>query len=135
MAVRAHRLISLHKRALTWSSVAGVVVRSELREKADGDGTSYQAELVCTYSANGHGYTTARHTEGMSFSQPEQSARTLVAAFPVGKAVEVRINPEDAADGVLITGKPEQMVVIRRAGLAALACGICLAVYILLRGP
>lgn len=121
MAVRAHRLISLHQRVLTWPSVPGVVVRSELREKTDGDGTSYRAELVCTYSAGGHRYTSARHTEGMSFSQPEQSARTLVAAFPVGKTVEVRVNPEGAADGVLITGKPEHMVVIRSGGLAALA--------------
>lgn len=135
MAIRAHRLISLHQRVLTWPSVPGVVVRSELREKADGDGTSYRADLACSYSADGHVYTTTRHTEGMSFSQPEQSARALVAAFPLGRSVEIRIDPADVADGVLITGKPEHMVVIRRIGLAALVAGICLAVYTLLRGP
>jgi hypothetical protein len=71
----------------------------------------------------------------MNFSQPEQSARTLVAAFPIGRTVEIRVKPEDVADGVLITGKPEHMVVIRRIGLAALVAGICLAVYTLIRGP
>lgn len=134
MAVRAHRLISLHQRVLAWPSVPGVVVRSELREKTDGDGTSYRAELACTYSAGGHRYITTRHTEGMSFSQPEQSARTLLAAFPVGRSVEIRIDPADLANGLLITGKPEHMVVIRRIGIAALVAGICLAVYTLLRG-
>lgn len=135
MAVRAHRLISLHQRVLTWPSVPGVVVRSELREKIDSEGTSYRVELVCTYSAGGQRCTTTRHTEGMSLSQPEQSARTLVAAFPVGRTVEIRVNPQDVADGVLITGKPEHMVVIRRIGLTALVAGICLAFYTLLRGP
>lgn len=135
MAVRAHRLISLHQRVLAWPSVPGVVVRSELHEMTDGDGTSYRVELVCTYSAGGQRCTTTRHTEGMSFSQPEQSARALVAAFPLGRSVEIRIDPADVADGVLITGKPEHMVVIRRIGLAALVAGICLAVYTLLRGP
>ncbi len=135
LTVRANRLISLHQRVLTWPSVPGVVVRSDLREKTDGDGTSYRAELTCTYATDGRRYTTARHTEGMSFSQPEQSARTLVAAFPTGRTVEIRVNPEDVADGVLVTGKPEHMVVIRRIGLAALVAGICLAVYTLIRGP
>ena len=135
MAVRAHRLISLHQRVLAWPSVPGVVVRSKLREKTDGEGTSYRAELACTYSAGGQRCTTTRHTEGMSFSQPEQSARALVAAFPAGRTVEIRVNPQDVAEGVLVTGKPEHMVVIRRAGLAAFAGGICLAIYTLLRGP
>lgn len=135
IAVRAHRVVALHQRVMTWPSVPGVVVRSELREKTDGDGTSYRADLACTYSAGDRRFTTARHTEGMSFSQPAQSARALVVAFPVGRIVEIRIDPTDAADGVLITGRPEHMVVIRRVGLAALVGGICLAVYALLRGP
>ena len=111
------------------------MVRSELREKTDGDGTSYRADLTCTYSAGGQRFTTARHTEGMQFSRPEQSARALVAAFPVGRVVEIRIDPADVAEGVLVTGKPEHMVVIRRVGLAALVGGIFLAVYSLLHGP
>lgn len=134
MAVRAHRLISLHQRVLRWPSVQGVVVRSELREKSDGDGTSYRADLACTYSAGGQRFTTDRHTEGMNFSQPAQSARALVASFPVGTAVEIHIDPADVAGGVLITGKPQHMVVIRRVGLATLVGGIVLIVYALLRG-
>jgi hypothetical protein len=43
LTVRANRLISLHQRVLTWPSVPGVVVRSDLREKTEGDGTSYRA--------------------------------------------------------------------------------------------
>lgn len=135
VAVRAHRLLALHQRVLTWPSVPGVVVRSELREKTDGDGTSYRADLACTYSAGGQQFTTARHTQGMQFSQPEQSARALIAAFPVGRVVEIRIDPADGAEGVLITGKLEHLVVIRRVGLAALVGGILLAVYTLLRAP
>lgn len=129
MTVRAHRLIALHRRVLRWPSVPGIVVRSELREKTDGDGTSYRTDLACSYSIGGHRFTTTRHTEGMSFSQPEQSARSLVAAFPVGKSVEIRVDPADATDGVLVTSKPEHMVVLRRVGLAALAGGICLAIF------
>jgi Protein of unknown function (DUF3592) len=135
IAVRAHRLISLHQRVMAWPTVPGVVVRSELREKTDGDGTSYRADLACTYSAGGQRFTTARHTDGMQFSRPEQSARALVAAFPVGRVVDIRIDPADVAEGVLVTGKPEHMVVIHRVGLAALVGGIFLAVYALLRGP
>lgn len=134
MAVRAHRLISLHRRALAWPSVPGVVVRSELREKSDGDGISYRADLACTYSVGGQQCTTTCHTEGMSFSQVEQSARGLVAAFPVGRTVEIRLDPADGAHGVLITGQPEHMLVIRRVGLAALAGGIFLVAHTLLVG-
>jgi hypothetical protein len=131
---KASRLLSLHRSAVTWPMVPGVVVRSELSENTDGDGTSYRAELTCSYSAGGRPYTTSRHTEGMTFSQPEQSARALVSAFPVGKAIKISVNPSNASVGVLITGKPEHMVVIRRVGIAALVVGISLGLYGVLRG-
>jgi hypothetical protein len=57
-----------------------------------------------------------------------------VSSFPVGKAVEISIDPSNASVGVLVTGKPEHMVVIRRVGLAALVGGICLGLYGILRG-
>lgn len=113
----------------------GVVVRSELREQTDGDGSSFRADLACTYASGGERFTTARHTEGMHFSQPEQSARALVAAFAVGTAVEIRVNPADVAEGVLVTGRPEHMVVIRRVGLASFVGGTFLAVLAFLGGP
>jgi|688.fasta_scaffold15086_13 hypothetical protein len=130
----ASRALSLHTAAMSWPAVPGVVTRSELSERTDGDGTSYRAELTCSYSTGGHRYTTSRHTEGRTFSQPEQSARALVSAFPVGKAVEIRIDPLNASGGVLVTGKPVHMVVVHRVGVAALVAGICLGIYGLLRG-
>ncbi len=130
---KANSLLLLHDSAMRWPRVAGVVVRSELREVSDSDGTSYRAELACTYSVGGKQFTTSRHTEGMTFAQPEQSARALVAAFPVGKAVEISVDSSDAGAGVLNTGKPQHMVVIRRVGIAAVLAGIALGAYGILR--
>jgi Protein of unknown function (DUF3592) len=130
---KANTMLRLHNSAMSWPKVAGIIVRSELHEDSDGDGTSYRAELTCQYSAGGKQYTTSRHTEGMSFAQPEQSARALVSAFPVGKAVEVSIDPSNAETGVLNTGKPQQMVVIQRIGFAAVLAGICLGAYGIIR--
>ena len=130
---KSNSLLLLHESSILWSRVAGVVVRSELREDTDSDGTSYRAELACTYSVGGRQYTTSRHTEGMTFAQPEQSARALVSAFPVGKAVEISIDSSDAEVGVLNTGKPQHMVVIRRVGIAAVLAGIALGAYGILR--
>jgi hypothetical protein len=130
---RASRSLSLHKSALSWPRVPGVVVRSELRESTDSDGTSYRANLTCSYSSGGKSYTTSTHTEGMTFTQPEKSARALVSAFPVGKTVQISVNPSDVDTGVLITGKPEHMVVIRRAGVAAVVAGVVLLALGLLR--
>jgi hypothetical protein len=69
----------------------------------------------------------------MTFTQPEKSARALVSAFPVGKTVQISVNPSDVDTGVLITGKPEHMVVIRRAGVAAVVAGVVLLALGLLR--
>lgn len=135
MTFRAHRSISLHERARSWPGVPGVVVRSVLRETTDGDGTSYRADISCSYSAGGHTYSTSRHSDNTSISQPEASARALIAAFPVGQIVEIRVDPSDAANGVLLSGKPRHMVVIRRVGLAALAGGLFLVLHGALRGP
>lgn len=131
----ASRSLSLYRSASTWPTVPGVVVRSELRETTDSDGTSYRVELDCSYAAGGNVYTTSRHTDGLRFSEPEQSARALVSAFPVGKAVAISVDPSNDALGVLITGRPEHQVVIRRVGVVAVLAGICLGVYGILRGP
>lgn len=130
---KANSLLMLHDSSMSWPKVAGIVVRSGLREETDGDGTSYRAELTCTYSVEGKQYTTSRHTEGMTFAEPEQSARALVSAFPAGKAVEISIDPSNAEAGVLNTGKPQHMVVIRRVGIAAVLVGLTLAAYGVLR--
>lgn len=130
---KANAALRLHDSVQSWPKVAGVVVRSELREDTDSDGTSYRAELTCSYWVGGMQYTTSRHTEGMSFAQPEQSARALIAALPAGQAVEICIDPAHAEAGVLDTGMPQHMVVFRRVGFAAVLAGIALGAYGLLR--
>jgi hypothetical protein len=123
---KANRLLSLYENATSWSKVPGVVGRSELLASTDGDGTSYRALLTCSYSVGNFRYTTSRHTEGMTFAQPERSARALVSDLPVGKPVQVSVDPSDAGAGVLITGKPEDMIVSRRIGHACVIAGVLL---------
>jgi len=127
--VRAARALALYDRACTWSTAPGVVVRSELREDTDGDGTSYRAEIACSYTVAGAQYTTSQHTEGRTFEHPEESARALLSAFPVGKSVELRLDPSAPQCAILITGMPQHMVVIRRVGYAAVLAGIGLVLY------
>ncbi|WP_088287456.1 DUF3592 domain-containing protein [Ideonella sp. A 288] len=130
---KANASLRLHDGARHWPTVPGVVVGSELCEDTDSDGTSYRALITCTYAVGSTQHTTSRHTEGMTFAQPEHSARALVAAFPVGKAVEISVDPSRDDAGVLNTGQPQHMVVIRRVGLAAVVAGIALGTYGLLR--
>jgi len=94
---RANALRSLHKRVTSWPTVPGIVVCSELHEDTDADGTSFRVEIVCMYEAAGKTYFTSRHTYGRTFAQPEQSAKALVSAFPVGRTVSICIDPADTA--------------------------------------
>lgn len=131
--VRARRALALFEHAAHWETVTGVVVRSELKEQTDSDGTSYHAEIHCSYTVANTKYTTSRHTEGGTFEQPEQSARALISAFPVGKPVELKLDPSDPQHAILDSGMPQHMVIIQRVGYVAVLAGICLTIYGLLR--
>jgi len=127
--VRARRVLALFERAACWGTVPGVVVRSELKEETNGDGTSFRAEIHCSYTVGDTNYTCSRHTEGGTFERPDQSARTLVSTFPVGKPVELKVDPSDPRNALLNTGVPQHMVVIQRVGYVAVLAGICLTIY------
>ncbi|PKN83214.1 MAG: hypothetical protein CVU47_00335 [Chloroflexi bacterium HGW-Chloroflexi-9] len=126
---KANSLLSLHRSITSWPTVPGIVVRSELHEDTDADGASFRVEISCSYVAEGNTCFTSRHTDGRSFAHPEQSAKALVSAFPVGRSVLISVDPANAAMAVLNTGKPQYAVVIQRIGMVALAAGIGLAAY------
>ncbi|MCA8985998.1 MAG: DUF3592 domain-containing protein [Planctomycetaceae bacterium] len=94
------------KASVAWPHVTGEVKSSEVISKRDSEhGTSYQAEILYSYSIEGEEFENNRVAYGANWSSNKPSgARKTVKQFPVGKEVEVYYNPDDPYDSTLTTG-------------------------------
>lgn len=122
---RAHQQIRLAKQVMSWKTVTGVVVRSQIRVESDAEGDTYTPEITCSYDIDGRSYRSSRHTLG--YPQSATSAQAVVAAFPPGQAVELRLDPQGPEVAVLITGEPERMRTLQALGAVAVLMGLGLS--------
>jgi hypothetical protein len=129
MLIRSWRTLNQHRLSLEWPTVTGTMVRSILHEETDSEGTSYRADLEFEYSVSNKVLRSTQHTGGKLFANAEECARQIVKDFPVGKSIVVHVDPRKPISGVLNTGQPHHMIVLRRIGAAALAGGLALILY------
>ena len=129
MLIRSGRKLDQYRLSLKWPTVTGKIVRSILQEETDSEGTSYRADLEFEYSVSNNVLRSTQHTGGKLFADAEECARQIVKDFPVGKSIAVHVDPHKPISGVLNTGQPHHMVVLRRIGAVALAAGLALILY------
>jgi hypothetical protein len=129
MLIRSQRTLNQYRISLEWPTVTGKIVRSTLREETDSEGTSYRADLEFEYSVSNNVLRSTQHTGGKLFADSEECARQIVKDFPVGKSIEVHVDPRKPMSGVLNTGQPQHMIVLKRIGAVALAAGLAIILY------
>jgi hypothetical protein len=54
-------------------------------------------------------------------------ARDVASTFPAGRQVEISVDPLNPESAVLITGKPNNIIVLRRVGAVTLVAGVAIA--------
>ena len=93
----------------SWPKVTGRIVRSELddfRGTLNPDDhnivTLYRPKIVYAYEYNGIKYSGETISFGAEVTANRQVfANKLIAKYPLGKVVEVHVNPQNASDAVL----------------------------------
>ena len=83
-----------------WPKVASTVTRSEVRPTS---GTYRWPHVVYAYTFNGTQYQNSKVVFGHTLGS-QQTAQALTTLFPVGRAVEVVVNPTNPAISCLIPG-------------------------------
>jgi hypothetical protein len=123
----------LHKasRAKTWPTAEGRILSSSLRERNDGEGTSYEVAILYEYFVNGRAHRSDVWRVRPGSSSFTKAATAAVERYPVGAAVTVYFNPEDPADAMLEPGKISWSLIF--GGLAFAGSGVMGFVH-LLRG-
>lgn len=120
--LRTRQQLDLAERVKSWRTVSGVVIHSRIRVESDSEGDSYEPEIACRYTIDAETYISSRHT--LAYTQSAAAAKELVAAFPPGLVVDLRVDPQAPEAAVLITGVPQQMRTLQGIGWAALLAGV-----------
>lgn len=129
MLIRSRRKLNQYRLSLEWPTVNGKIVRSTLHEETGSEGISYRADLEFEYSVSNNVLRSTQHTGGKLFEDAEECARQIVKDFPIGKSIAVHVDPRRPTSGILYTGKPQHMIVLRRIGAVALAAGLAIILY------
>ena len=115
--------VGIARASRDWPTVAGRIVRSEIRSNRGANGLpGFRAMIRYAYVVDEEEYE-GREVSGGNF--PYRSARSAnlrVAAFPVGELVTVRYSPDDPELAVLETGMSVDVLYLPvMAGLLLLA--------------
>ena len=88
-----------------WPTVRGRITESTFLETGDGEGMSFRAAIAYAYTVDGVFHTAKRVRFGdrVELPFPRTPAR-MVDAYPLGREVDVRYNPNDPAEAVLEPG-------------------------------
>jgi uncharacterized protein (TIGR03435 family) len=87
-----------------WPVTDGIVQSAELKSHSGNHGgTTYSAEVTCSYQVASRSYTGGKVSIGQMSSSLEY-ARGILNRYPVGKKVSVHYAPGDPSDAVLETG-------------------------------
>jgi hypothetical protein len=89
--------------ATGFSIAPGQVTQSKLESHAGKHGMTYSPKISYTYRANGKDYAGDRYRY-LQWSDDSANARKIVAAFPVGRKIDVFYAPGDPSQAVLKTG-------------------------------
>ena len=87
-----------------WDATPCRVIRSTVRSWSTDDGTSYQADVLYEYSANGRDWRSNRVTFFSALSSGHADARAICDRYPAGAQLTAWIDPEDPARSVLERG-------------------------------
>ena len=102
-----YSLFLIHKciKASFWPRVDGRVLRSRIIvDDSDHDGgVSYSPDITYSYCVKGMAYT-SETVYLFSLWQTKRSATFLTNKYQVNDKIEVRFNPDNPKDSVLITG-------------------------------
>ena len=93
------------KASAEWPSTEGTVTDSEVIRSQDDDGVQYKPEVLYSYQVEEEDYqqSNIRYDGNWSTNSPTYANKT-VKKYPVGKAVDVYYDPEDAFEAVLEPG-------------------------------
>ena len=124
--------------ASQWPSTSGEVVHSHIhRGKAwndvgHGNGPPlifFQGRIQYAYRVNGRRYEASRLQFGATRRLYKRTeAAVLVAAYPVGRTLNVRYNPDRPSEAVLVTGVPPLLDRVQGYCVAALALALGMAI-------
>jgi hypothetical protein len=89
--------------AISYPSISGTVLSTEIKEVSDSDGTTYAPTIEYSYSVDGVRYAGKNYRYG-TIGSSISYARSIIARFPVGTTVDVHYNPSNPSDAVLATG-------------------------------
>jgi hypothetical protein len=102
----ATRLLVKSNRAKSWPTVQGTVLDSRIRESySSGEEKSEQIYILYEYAVNGESLRSSVWRLGnVSTSSRSKIAKEILARYPIGARVMVRVNPENPKDAVLEPG-------------------------------
>jgi len=120
------------KASMGWPTTEGTVISSEVEKHRSTTGTgskrrtstTYEAEVLYEYAANGTTYSSTRVSFGGSGGSSSQ-AREIVNRYPKGKMVSVHFDPEQPDVSVLEPGVSFGCYVPIGIGVVFTVVGIC----------
>ena len=91
-------------RALSFSTVTGVISSSKMTEQSDSDGTTHGVDIRYHYEVDQHPYDGDRYRYAAGSSSDSAWAQKAVARYSEGSEVKVFYNPKDPSESVLSPG-------------------------------
>jgi hypothetical protein len=120
------------KRSAAWPRVEGRVVRSEKRVEHTDAGRLEDADIAYEYAFGGRVYTSRVVKVGGDMltspsKRPPSGADLLLAKYPVGRVVDVYVDPQHPKVACLERAGGEAVLLSTLCGAAAVAAGIYFA--------
>ena len=96
--------IRASKVAGTWPTTEGKIIRCEIKESSDSDGTTYETKVEYGYTVAGTNYKGERIAFGYGGSSGRQAHQETADRLIGAKTVVVRYDPADSSRAVLSYG-------------------------------
>jgi hypothetical protein len=110
----------------TWPVAVGVVVTAEVSVRSSRGGDHFEPRVTYSYIVAGASYTGSVVRSGGFDYGNRLSAEAMLAEYPVGSAVDVLYDPDDARRTVLESGGGGNWWLFAVAGVAAGGTGLIL---------
>ncbi len=107
-----------------WPTVPATVVRSELEERSDSEGTTYRILIEMRYVYEGKEYTGGSFNFNNVASSGRDSKMAVLRDYPVGKETICYVNPD----------RPEEAVLSRKIPGMTYLMGLFASVFVLIGG-
>ena len=116
------------RESITWPTIEGHVIRSEMTWGSSHDSTTYKAEVLYNYQLSSVTYSSNRVGFGDYGSSDSSHARTILNRYPTGISVQVHYNPKSPELSVLETGVHGATYFLPLGGLLFFVVG-CLTLW------